>query len=91
MKRIEAIIFGKVQGVSFRYYTKQKAAQLSVTGWVKNEKGGTVRIVAEGDQSALEKFISFLHNGSPLANVSQVELDWGESTGEFSSFKVRWL
>ena len=40
---------GRVQGVSFRYYTRREAVTLGLTGWVRNESDGSVLVVAEGD------------------------------------------
>ena len=51
-RRLEAVISGRVQMVSFRHYTQQKALELGVVGWVRNEPDGTVRTVAEGEEAA---------------------------------------
>jgi acylphosphatase len=91
IQRIEATVYGRVQGVSFRYYTQQKARQLGLTGWVANHPDGTVRLVAEGPRPALDELIAFLHQGSPAARVSQVEAAWHEARGEWPSFAVRFL
>lgn len=47
-KRIVLKIYGRVQGVFFRDSTKRKAEELDLLGWVRNEAGGAVQIVAEG-------------------------------------------
>jgi len=66
------IVTGKVQGVWFRKYTKEKADKLGIKGFVQNELEGTVFISAEGTEKVLEKFIKWLHIGSPLARVREV-------------------
>jgi acylphosphatase len=91
MKRLEATIYGRVQGVSFRYYTRREAQQLNVTGWVANKADGTVRIVAEGPESRLRQLLDFLEEGSPAARVERLETNWADATNEFSRFGVRRL
>jgi acylphosphatase len=90
MKRLDATIHGRVQGVAFRAYTQNEATRLGVRGWVTNQYDGSVRVVAEGDEIALRKLLTWLHHGPPAAHVTQVETIWGEDSGEFDSFQVRY-
>lgn len=89
MKRLEAKVYGHVQGVFFRDTARREAARRQLTGWVRNERDGSVRVVAEGEEGALEAFEQFLQVGSPAARVSRVETDWLEASGEFRGFRVR--
>ena len=86
--RLQATISGRVQGVSFRYYTQRTALSLGVVGWVRNEFNGNVRLVAEGEREKLEELLAFVHEGPSYARVSGVEFEWGEATGEFGRFQV---
>jgi len=88
MKRIQAVVRGRVQGVSFRYYTQREAQRLGVTGWVRNQPDGSVMTVAEATEDMLAAFIQFLHHGPPSARVTQVDLEWLPATGEFGNFAV---
>lgn len=88
-KRLEATIHGRVQGVYFRGTTREQARALGLTGWVRNEYDGTVRVVAEGDQPTLTRLLSFLHQGPPGAHVTHVDPHWRDATGEFTGFHVR--
>ena len=88
-KRLEAIVTGYVQGVSFRYYTRKKARQLVLTGWVANHPDGSVRVVAEGPHNKLGEFADFLLSGPPHARVDHVQADWLDATSEFSDFSIR--
>ena len=87
--RLHAVISGRVQGVSFRYYTKMTAERLDLTGWVTNRWDGTVETIAEGSREQLNDFLSFLRQGPPTAMVQNIDADWESSRGEFSSFRVR--
>ena len=53
-------IYGRVQGVFFRYTAKEKADEFAVTGFARNEEDGSVYIEAEGEEENLDKFISKL-------------------------------
>ncbi|GMQ79310.1 MAG: acylphosphatase [Anaerolineae bacterium] len=88
--RVTAAIKGRVQGVSFRYYTLHEADRLGLKGWVRNERDGSVTAVAEGNPAQLEEFIRFLRRGSPAARVSSIDVEWLESTGEYERFDIRW-
>jgi acylphosphatase len=89
MKRLEAIVHGRVQGVFFRHYTQMTARTLALTGWVRNEFDGTVQVVAEGPEDALQSLLAFLQQGSPQAQIDRVETQWLPARHEFSVFETR--
>lgn len=89
-KRLEARVYGRVQGVFFRDSTRQQAEQLGLGGWVRNEADGSVAVVAEGSEEALRELAGFLEVGPRAAHVERVETDWRAATGEFRGFRVRW-
>ncbi len=91
MKRIQATIQGRVQGVSFRYYTQKEAQRLGLTGWVRNQPDGSVMTIAEGTEENLHQFVQFLHHGPPAARVSRVDLTWQEASGKFIHFEVSYF
>ena len=68
------IIHGRVQGVGFRYYVKQKADALRITGFVKNQVNGIVYIEAEGEPEELQLFIHFCQQGPSHAWVERVDI-----------------
>jgi acylphosphatase len=90
MKRLTALVHGRVQGVSFRHYTRLEAQRLGLVGWVANRPDGTVQIVAEGPEPALQQLAAYLQHGPPMAQVTTVDIQWPESTGEFNQFGIRW-
>ncbi|MGI8893900.1 MAG: acylphosphatase [Bacteroidia bacterium] len=73
MISIKGKIYGKVQGVFFRKYAKEKARELKLKGIVKNEPDGTVYFEAEGEQEKVEEFKEWCMKGSPGAKVANVE------------------
>lgn len=88
--RLTATITGRVQGVSFRYYTCLEARKLGLTGWVRNEQDGSVTAVAEGPLDKLQQLERFLHQASPHARVTQVQASYSESQNEFHIFETRY-
>jgi acylphosphatase len=89
--RLHACVYGRVQGVNFRYYTQREAQALELVGWVANRFDGSVEVVAEGEKPALQKLLVFLQRGPPSARVDRVEPEWSKASGEFNRFRVRYL
>ena len=75
---IRGRIYGRVQGVFFRKYAREKALELNINGFVKNESDGTVYFEAEGEKENIEKFKHWCSKGSPGAKVSKVETEEAE-------------
>ncbi len=88
--QLQAIVRGRVQGVNFRYYTRQQARQLGITGYVRNLWDGTVQVVAEGTRHRLGQLLNWLHTGPSMAFVEKVEAQWLPFGGEFQHFEVRY-
>lgn len=89
--RMEATVYGLVQGVYFRHYTQQEARRLQLVGWVANQSDGSVRVVAEGEEPSLREFMDFLQHGPPAARVERVEVEWMAASGDYSAFRVTQL
>lgn len=87
--RLSARITGRVQGVGFRNFTQRRARRLGVTGWVRNERDGSVRLEAEGPREALESLVDAVEEGPRLARVEQVRVDWSDADDQFDTFRVR--
>lgn len=88
IKGYKIIITGRVQGVWFRKYTKEKAESLKLKGFVQNMPDGTVYTEAEGSVHNLELFINWLYTGSPLSHVTEVIAEPSPIQG-FLSFEIR--
>ena len=87
MKAVQARVTGTVQGVSFRWYAQEKARELGVTGWVRNETDGSVLLHAEGEDAAVDALVAWCHDGPGTARVSRVAVR--EATAEgMTSFRI---
>jgi acylphosphatase len=88
-QRLEAVVHGRVHGVGFRVFTVRVARELALQGWVANESGGRVRVVAEGPAQQLVALVQALRVGPAAALVDRVDEAWSPATGELRSFEIR--
>lgn len=86
--RIHLFISGIVQGVNFRYYTREQAKNMGLMGWVRNLSDGRVEMVAEGEEKDAERLAEWCKNGPPGARVENVARKDEPYTGEFREFKI---
>ena len=88
-RTVKIQVSGRVQGVCFRLFTKNKAQDLGVKGTVRNREDGCVEIIAQAEADILEPFILWCHKGPITARVDQVELiDMSANEDEFTSFDI---
>lgn len=67
------IVSGRVQGVGFRCWTKQRADELKLGGTVRNCPDGTVEVIVVGLLRSVNLFKQQLFSGPPLAQVTKIE------------------
>ena len=87
--RIQCAIDGFVQGVGYRMFAQRAARELGLAGYVRNLADGRVEVVAEGPRAAVEKLIGLVERGPSMSRVTEVELEWGIPTGDFTDFTIR--
>lgn len=87
IKHLNIKVYGLVQGVFFRTMAKEQANSLKITGFAKNMPDGSVYIEAEGEESSLDKFVKWCHNGPSMARVEKVIVTEDELKN-FSKFEV---
>lgn len=66
------IVEGRVQGVGFRWFTRERARRLGLRGWVRNNSNGTVEILAWGPVMVLDRFVEDLRGGPRGAHVEAI-------------------
>ena len=89
MRRLDAVVVGRVQGVGFRYFVLREAVALGLDGWVANTGDGSVRCVAEGPEADLEALLERLRTGPPAAIVDRVSEAFMPATGTLGPFSIR--
>lgn len=73
------VVTGRVQGVSFRAWTRQQAEARGVSGWVRNRVDGSVEAILAGPDAAVEALITALHEGPAAARVEAVQVTDAEA------------
>ncbi|MBW2316453.1 MAG: acylphosphatase [Deltaproteobacteria bacterium] len=71
--RRHIVVRGRVQGVAFRWSTRDAAQRIGVDGWVCNQPDGSVEAVFEGEPAAVAEAEAFCAQGPPAAHVTAVE------------------
>jgi acylphosphatase len=89
MRRVRAIISGRVQGVSYRAATADEADRLTLVGWVRNRRDGTVELEAEGSGDQISALLAWCEQGPPAARVSRVAVEELAVTGAETGFVIR--
>ncbi len=88
MVEMLCVITGEVQRVAYRTYTQESATELGLVGYVRNLSDGSVEVVAQGSPDLLKDFVEYLHEGSLMAKVDSVAVDWRSPRKTFSEFSV---
>jgi acylphosphatase len=88
-RRVHVWVKGRVQGVYFRYATRDAAITHNVAGWVRNLPDGRVEAVFEGERGSVEQVLRFCYRGPSPARVDGVEVVDEEFRGEFRGFEIR--
>ena len=88
---LSATVYGRVQGVYFRYFVRNVARKLGLKGYVRNlASGDAVEVQAEGEKLHLNRLLEQLKVGPPGAWVKSVEINWSDYSGQFTDFSVRY-
>jgi acylphosphatase len=86
--RVRLKIYGRVQGVFFRASTLDKAKELGLSGWVRNNPDGSVEVLAEGFKEGIEKLVEWSRAGPRHAVVNRVDIQWERFVDEFTGFTI---
>jgi acylphosphatase len=87
-KAVSIQVFGKVQGVGFRFYTHRKALELNLKGFVQNRPDGSVYIEAGGQEENIDQFILWCNNGPAWARVSKIQRQELPAIG-YEDFRIK--
>jgi len=87
-KAILALVRGRVQGVGFRYEARSMARSLRITGWIANLPDGGVETYAEGPESAVNRYVSWLNHGPPGARIDSLDISERKPSRKYPSFTV---
>lgn len=83
-------VYGRVQGVGFRYSARQKAVQLKLTGWVRNEPDGSVALYFEGSSESCGLYLKWLERGPQGASVINLTKKTARPQGTYKYFTIEY-
>ncbi|MBN1699042.1 MAG: acylphosphatase [Spirochaetales bacterium] len=89
-KGLYARIYGRVQGVGFRYSTIMQGRGLFLCGYARNMDDGSVEVVAEGDVEHLRRLLSWLKKGPTGSRVDRVDSHPIPYSGTYRTFGVEY-
>lgn len=82
------IFHGRVQGVGFRYFTKQLAKKYNIAGSVRNKSDGTVELIINDASNNIDEFIEGIKEGNGFMKIETIEKYDYDSKA--NSFKVKY-
>lgn len=88
-KRATIVLTGEVQDAGFRGKVMRIAQKLELGGYIENLPNGTVRIICEGSEDAINNFVGKLDLHDDDIDVEDISLEWSDATGEFEWFEVK--
>ena len=87
-RRVHLRIHGSVQGVSFRYYARQRAEALGLAGWIRNCPDGSVEASIQGEREAVDEFVRWARRGPSMARVDRVDEDEETPDAAMRAFRI---
>lgn len=90
MKYLEIVVSGRVQGVCYRAFTLKQANKLGIKGYAKNLVNGNVKVVAFGQDNALDNFINLLKEGPSMARVDDMQISELIPGNKYSHFRIKY-
>jgi len=88
MKAVHMTARGRVQGVGFRFFVRERSVSYGIKGWIRNRPDGSVEIHAEGDKGKLSQFIANVREGPVFGHVSELLVEWIEPEQTYLGFNI---
>lgn len=82
-------VFGRVQGVGFRYYTARQANNYDIQGWVRNREDGSVEIFAQGSEGKMRVFRECIERGPVYASISRIDVTEEKPDPSLRDFRIQ--
>jgi len=82
------LVYGRVQGVGFRYFVQRSASNLGLTGSVRNLPDSTVEILVEGEEDLIDQFLEEVRSGPRMARVNRLEIEDVPPGAAYKSFHI---
>lgn len=86
--RYSGVAEGRVQGVGFRYFVKGYADRYGLTGWVRNQEDGTVKIEVQGAMSRIRIFAGTVRGGNRFSRVDHITWEQIAEVSDETAFNI---
>ncbi len=81
-------VTGRVQGVWYRAWTQERARELGLSGWVRNEPDGSVAALLAGPEPAVQQMLDAMRGGPPAAQVAGVDTEPAAPSEAGTGFRI---
>ena len=81
-------VTGRVQGVSFRVWTKGEAEKLGLRGWVRNEPDGSVSALVAGQEASVAAMLERFRSGPRGAVVASLAVQDADTDAVSVGFRI---
>ena len=88
MTHCNITVRGNVHGVGYRYSACEKARELKLSGFVRNEADGSVSIEVEGPKAGVNEFVEWCRHGSHAARVESLQVRSRDKIEGYSNFVI---
>ncbi len=89
VKRAIVVVKGEVQRIGYRDFVERISRKLGITGFVENLKPYDVKIICEGEEEKIKKFLEMIKNPPKPAEVEDIKINFEEPKKEFEYFEIR--
>ncbi len=89
IKTYKVVLFGRVQGVGFRYFVESIASKYDISGYVRNTFNGKVEVVCQGEEEDLKQFINEVKKGPAFSVVTDVKIEEIKDSKKYSIFDIK--
>ena len=82
-------VTGRVQGVAYRAWTRDAAERLGLSGWVRNERDGSVTALIAGPEARVAAMVAAMRRGPPGAVVRELTEEPADPEAQPAGFRIR--
>ncbi len=90
LKRVSVRVWGRVQGVGYRFFAREMARRYGLCGWVRNAQDGDVQVEVQGDAALVGRYCEGLKRGPSLGRVAGIQADDIAVVEGESGFDIRY-
>ena len=87
-KAVRARVTGRVQGVCYRAWARDEAERLGLSGWVRNERDGSVTALLVGPEAQVARMLDAMRQGPSAARVSSVATEPSDPAEGPADFRI---